>query len=94
MKLALFDLDGTLLPGDYDHAFGEYMVEIGWVDAATWRARNDAFYTAEESVTSQPRGERSSHTSSNFLKPGMLLAAIVFTRPAATRLLRMPRGPS
>jgi FMN phosphatase YigB (HAD superfamily) len=26
MNLALFDLDGTLLPGDSDHAFGEFMV--------------------------------------------------------------------
>jgi len=51
MKLALFDLDGTLLPGDSDHAFGEYMVEIGWVDAATWRARNDAFYAQYQSGT-------------------------------------------
>ena len=43
-----------------------------------------AFATADESVTSHPRGERSSHTSSNFLKPGMLRAAIVLTGPAAT----------
>lgn len=42
--LALFDLDGTLLPGDSDHAFGEFMVEIGWVDGAAWRARNDQFF--------------------------------------------------
>ncbi len=44
MKLALFDLDGTLLPTDSDHAFGEFMVAIGWADGAPWRARNDAFY--------------------------------------------------
>lgn len=44
MKLALFDLDGTLLPGDSDHAFGQFMVDIGWADGATWRARNDGFY--------------------------------------------------
>lgn len=44
MKLALFDLDGTLLPGDSDHAFGQFMVDIGWADGAAWRARNDAFY--------------------------------------------------
>ena len=44
MKLALFDLDGTLLPGDSDHAFGQFMVDIGWADGASWRARNDAFY--------------------------------------------------
>ena len=44
MKLALFDLDGTLIPGDSDHAFGEFMVSLGWVDAAEHRRRNDAFY--------------------------------------------------
>jgi HAD superfamily hydrolase (TIGR01490 family) len=51
MKLALFDLDGTLLPGDSDHAFGEYMVEIGWVDGAAWRARNDTFYAQYQAGT-------------------------------------------
>jgi HAD superfamily hydrolase (TIGR01490 family) len=44
MKLALFDLDGTLIPGDSDHAFGEFMTALGWVDADLHRRRNDAFY--------------------------------------------------
>ena len=51
MKLALFDLDGTLLPTDSDHAFGEFMVEIGWVDAGGWRARNDEFYAQYQAGT-------------------------------------------
>ena len=42
--LTLFDLDGTLLPGDSDHAFGEFMVTIGWADAVAFRARNDEFF--------------------------------------------------
>jgi HAD superfamily hydrolase (TIGR01490 family) len=42
--LTLFDLDGTLIPGDSDHAFGEFMVKIGWADGAAWQARNDAFF--------------------------------------------------
>lgn len=42
--LALFDLDGTLIPTDSDHAFGELVVSLGWADAATHRQRNDAFY--------------------------------------------------
>ena len=42
--LALFDLDGTLLPNDSDHAFGEFLVALGWADGADFRARNDAFY--------------------------------------------------
>src|SRR6476646_7850082 len=53
-----------------------------------------ALATADESVTSQPSGARSSHTSSNFLKPGVLLAAIVLTGPAATRLDLIWRPPS
>jgi HAD superfamily hydrolase (TIGR01490 family) len=42
--LALFDLDHTLLPIDSDHAWGEFMIELGWVDATAFRAGNDAFY--------------------------------------------------
>ena len=44
MNLALFDLDGTLIPKDSDHAFGEFVVTLGWADAQTFRRRNDAFY--------------------------------------------------
>lgn len=44
LDLALFDLDGTLLPFDSDHAFGEFLVAQGLVDERTFRERNDAFY--------------------------------------------------
>ncbi len=44
MKLALFDLDGTLIAKDSDHAFGEFVVTLGWADGETFRRRNDAFY--------------------------------------------------
>lgn len=44
MNLALFDLDGTLIPGDSDHAFGAFMIAMGWVDAAEHARRNDGFY--------------------------------------------------
>lgn len=44
MNLTLFDLDGTLIPVDSDHAFGAFMVEVGWVDGAVWGARNDEFF--------------------------------------------------
>ena len=44
MKLALFDLDGTLIEQDSDHAFGEFMVALGWVDAREHQRQNDAFY--------------------------------------------------
>lgn len=51
MKLVLFDLDGTLLPGDSDHAFGQFMVDIGWADGPAWQARNDAFYAQYQAGT-------------------------------------------
>ena len=44
MRLALFDLDHTLLPIDSDHAWGEFTTQIGWTDAAEFGRRNDAFY--------------------------------------------------
>ena len=43
-NLTLFDLDGTLIAGDSDHSFGEFMVAIGWADGDRWRRRNDEFY--------------------------------------------------
>ncbi len=44
MKLALFDLDHTLLPLDSDQSWGEFTLALGWVDPATFQARNNAFY--------------------------------------------------
>lgn len=44
MRLALFDLDNTLLAGDSDHAWGEFLCRHGIVDATAYKARNDAFY--------------------------------------------------
>lgn len=42
--LALFDLDNTLLAGDSDARWGEYLVEIGVLDAETQGRANDQFY--------------------------------------------------
>lgn len=44
MKLALFDLDNTLLAGDSDHAWGEFLCERKAVDCAQYEARNNEFY--------------------------------------------------
>ncbi len=49
--LCLFDLDGTLIPIDSDHAFGEFMVTIGWADGDTFRQRNNAFYADYQAGT-------------------------------------------
>jgi HAD superfamily hydrolase (TIGR01490 family) len=51
MKLAIFDLDNTLLGGDSDHAWGEFLIDEGLVDAKTHRTRNDAFYRQYQNGT-------------------------------------------
>jgi len=44
MSLAIFDLDNTLLGGDSDHAWGEFLIARGLVDATSHGAKNDEFY--------------------------------------------------
>lgn len=44
MALAIFDLDNTLIAGDSDHSWGEFLVEQGIVDALTYKQANDKFY--------------------------------------------------
>lgn len=44
MKLALFDLDHTLLPLDSDHAWGVFTTTLGWTDPVDFSRRNDEFY--------------------------------------------------
>lgn len=44
MRLALFDLDNTLLAGDSDHLWGEFLVERGMVDRDGYKSANDRFY--------------------------------------------------
>jgi HAD superfamily hydrolase (TIGR01490 family) len=51
MNLTLFDLDGTLLPIDSDHAFGEFLVSIGWADGEAFKRRNDEFYADYQAGT-------------------------------------------
>jgi HAD superfamily hydrolase (TIGR01490 family) len=42
--IALFDLDYTLLDFDSDHGWGEFLCDLGKVDAAGYRAKNDQFF--------------------------------------------------
>jgi len=44
VSLAIFDLDNTLLHGDSDHAWGEFLCEQGIVDIELYRQANDNFY--------------------------------------------------
>lgn len=42
--IALFDLDKTLIPGDSDHGWGEFLSHRGYVDPAFYKQKNDYFY--------------------------------------------------
>ncbi len=44
MKLALFDLDHTLLPLDSDHSWGVFTTHLGWTDSVEFGRRNDEFF--------------------------------------------------
>lgn len=44
MTLAIFDLDNTLIAGDSDHLWGEFLVARGLVEASDYKASNDRFY--------------------------------------------------
>ena len=43
-KLALFDLDNTLLEGDSDHAWGEFLISNSLVEEKAHREKNNYFY--------------------------------------------------
>ncbi len=43
-ELALFDLDNTLLAGDSDYAWAQFLIEQGVLDRARYEARNDEFF--------------------------------------------------
>lgn len=43
-KLALFDLDHTLIPMDSDYAWGVFTTSLGWTDASDFERQNEVFY--------------------------------------------------
>ncbi len=44
MDLAIFDLDNTLLNGDSDYLWGQFLGENGYVDAEAHQKENDRYY--------------------------------------------------
>lgn len=49
MTLAIFDLDNTLIGGDSDHLWGQFVCEQGLVDSAQFAALNEQFYADYQS---------------------------------------------
>ena len=50
-RLALFDLDHTLLPLDSDYEWGEFTTRIGWTDPDAFSRRNAEFYAHYQAGT-------------------------------------------
>jgi len=50
-RLALFDLDHTLLPIDSDYSWGTFTTTIGWTDPVEFARRNDEFYAHYQAGT-------------------------------------------
>lgn len=50
-KIALFDLDHTLLPIDSDYAWGEFTTARGWTDPIEFKRQNDTFYAQYQAGT-------------------------------------------
>ena len=49
MSLAIFDLDNTLIGGDSDHLWGEFLCDEGIiVDRQSFQKKNDYFYQQYE----------------------------------------------
>jgi HAD superfamily hydrolase (TIGR01490 family) len=51
MRLALFDLDNTLLAGDSDFEWAQFLIEKGALDREVHEARNRKFYEAYKAGT-------------------------------------------
>ena len=51
VKLALFDLDHTLLPIDSDYSWGVFTTTIGWTDPVAFGRRNEEFYAHYQAGT-------------------------------------------
>ena len=51
LRVALFDLDHTLLPIDSDYEWGVFTTTIGWTDPLAFARRNDEFFAHYQAGT-------------------------------------------
>ena len=51
IKLALFDLDNTLLSGDSDFEWAQFLMERGVLDRSEYEAKNEGFFRQYQSGT-------------------------------------------
>ena len=86
--LCLFDLDDTLLPLDSDHAWGEFMVSQGWVEAVAFQHRNDEFYAQYKA------GQLDIHAYIEFATAPLRARSLAQTQAAHLRFMREVIAPN
>jgi phosphoserine phosphatase len=82
VTLAIFDLDNTLIAGDSDHLWGQFLCRHGLVDADSFAAQNDRFYADYQ------RGELDIHAYLDFVLAPCAGAAPPISRRCRRRLSR------
>jgi HAD superfamily hydrolase (TIGR01490 family) len=50
-RIALFDLDHTLIPFDSDYEWGEFTIALGWCDGQEFKRRNAEFFAQYQAGT-------------------------------------------
>tara|TARA_Y200000002_G_C22649507_1_gene650716 strand:+ start:121 stop:777 length:657 start_codon:yes stop_codon:yes gene_type:complete len=55
MNIALFDLDNTLIDGDSDYEWGNFLVENNFVDPDYYKRKNEAFFEQYREGTLCPK---------------------------------------
>lgn len=101
MSLAIFDLDNTLIAGDSDHAWGEFLCKEGIVDTEVYRKANDYFYEQYKSggldiheyleFALRPLAEHSNEALNRWHQQFMLDMIEPIMLPKAAELLQMHR---
>ncbi|HZY20395.1 MAG TPA: HAD family hydrolase [Ramlibacter sp.] len=87
-RLALFDLDHTLLPIDSDYSWGVFTQEIGWTDPVVFKRRNDEFYEHYKA------GTLDVHDYVRFATEAIRLRGREASQRARERFLREVIGPA
>lgn len=100
-RLALFDLDHTLLPLDSDYEWGEFTQRIGWTDPVEFGRRNAEFFAHYQAGTLdvhdyvrfatealRVQGEKASHAAHAQFLQEVIAPAV---RPEALALLQQHR---
>ena len=87
-RIALFDLDHTLLPIDSDYSWGVFTQDIGWTDPVAFKERNDEFFEHYKA------GTLDIHDYVRFATEAVRLRGPAEAQAAQERFMRTVIGPA